>query len=98
MGWRAGDCIVAVGPGLVATQEAMLAAIGAAKEALKTNGTPIRFLVERLGSKPAGPKRGDLVFVSGRAARVQGIEPQTGAMTVQFQDDGSLARVAGGLR
>jgi len=92
LGWRLGDCILAVGQGPVATQDEMLAAISQAKEALKNAGTPIRFIVERLGEKPAGPKRGDLVFVSGRAARIQSLEPATGTMIVKFQDDGSVAR------
>jgi len=53
LGFRLGDCIVGVGAGLVRSQEDMLAAIGAAKDALKSGGTPIRFLVERLGAPPA---------------------------------------------
>lgn len=95
LGWRLGDCIVAVGPGVVATQDGMLAAIARAKEALKAEGTPIRFIVERLGDRPAGPKKGDLVFVGGRAARIVSRDAHSGKMNVQFQDDGSVAQVPG---
>lgn len=52
LGWRIGDCIVGVGARLVPTQESMLVAIGDAKETLKADGSPIRFLVERLGPRP----------------------------------------------
>mmetsp|Transcript_165399 Transcript_165399/g.525631 ORF Transcript_165399/g.525631 Transcript_165399/m.525631 type:complete len:437 (+) Transcript_165399:2-1312(+) len=52
LGFRLGDCIMGVGAGLVHTQEEMLAAIAPAKEALKNNGNPVRFLVERMGPAP----------------------------------------------
>ncbi|CAE7615733.1 unnamed protein product [Symbiodinium pilosum] len=51
-GWRLGDCILAVGRQRVPTQEALLAGIASCKEALRTNGTPIEFLVERMGNRP----------------------------------------------
>lgn len=53
LGWRIGDCIIGVGEKPVASQEAMLAVIAEKKEALKCLGAPIRFLVERLGPRPA---------------------------------------------
>lgn len=53
LGFRLGDTILGVGKGLVNSQEDMLAAIGASKEALKSSGAPIHFLVERLGAPPA---------------------------------------------
>merc|ERR1711879_75710 len=93
VGWRLNDVIVGVGTKLVASQEEMLAAIAEGKEVLKSSGTPIRFLIERLGKKPEGKKKGDLVFVGGRAARVEGVQAQSGTMTVKFQDDGSVVRV-----
>jgi len=52
LGWRLGDCIVGVNTQQATSQEVMLAGIAQAKEALKQSGTPIRFLVERLGRKP----------------------------------------------
>lgn len=52
LGWILGDCIIGIGPLPFFTQDAMLAAIAEAKEALKTSGTPIRFLVERHGQRP----------------------------------------------
>jgi len=52
LGWRLGDCILGVNLQQATTQEVMLEAIGQAKETLKTNGAPIRFLVERLGARP----------------------------------------------
>lgn len=97
LGWRLGDCVVAVGAQVVRSQDEMLQAIGVGKEALKASGTALRFIVERLGEKPAGPKKGDLIFVSGRAARIAGFE-QGGSVVVQFQDDGSVARVPGNLK
>lgn len=95
LGWRLGDSIIAVGMAQVVTQEEMLAQIASAKEALKSEGTKIRFLVERLGARPAGPKPGQMISIQGRAAMVKGQDPQTGMMVVQFQDDGSMARVRG---
>lgn len=53
LGWRLGDCIIGVGTRLVTSQDDMLAAIGAGKEAMKTSGTALRFLVERNGPPPA---------------------------------------------
>eukprot|EP00933_Yihiella_yeosuensis_P061747 TRINITY_DN64586_c0_g1_i1.p1 TRINITY_DN64586_c0_g1~~TRINITY_DN64586_c0_g1_i1.p1 ORF type:complete len:440 (-),score=109.66 TRINITY_DN64586_c0_g1_i1:84-1403(-) len=93
LGWKLGDCIMGVNLVQVNTQDEMLAQIAQHKEALKTSGTPIRFLVERLGEKPsiASVKPGDLVRVRGRPARVQDI--QGNDFIVQFQDDGSMARV-----
>ncbi|CAE7263015.1 unnamed protein product [Symbiodinium sp. CCMP2592] len=52
LGWRLGDCILAVGRQRVPTQEALLAGISGCKEALRMNGTPIEFLVERMGARP----------------------------------------------
>ncbi|CAJ1378664.1 unnamed protein product [Effrenium voratum] len=52
-GWRLGDCLVVLGRQRVASQEALLAGIAAAKEALRSNGNPMEFLVERLGARPA---------------------------------------------
>jgi len=52
LGWQLGDCILGVNLQQTTSQEAMLACIGTAKEELRTRGTPIRFLVERLGAKP----------------------------------------------
>lgn len=52
LGWKLGDCILGVNLQQATTQETMLEAIGQAKETLKTNGAPIRFLVERLGARP----------------------------------------------
>mmetsp|Transcript_118031 Transcript_118031/g.252109 ORF Transcript_118031/g.252109 Transcript_118031/m.252109 type:complete len:472 (+) Transcript_118031:51-1466(+) len=94
LGWKLGDCVVGVGNGLVHSQDEMLAAISASKGALRETGVAIRFLVERLGPRPEGPKKGALIFVSGRAARVEAVDPQSGTMTVQFQDDGTRAQVA----
>lgn len=92
LGWKLGDCIIGVGPQPVATQDAMLAAIAVEKEALKSSGAQIRFLVERPGARPAaGINPGDIIRVNGRMARVQVSEPDS--LVVQFQDDGSLARV-----
>ncbi|CAE8637188.1 unnamed protein product [Polarella glacialis] len=93
LGWRLGDCIIGVGSQPVRSQDEMLTAIAEGKEALKANGTPIRFLVERLGPKPTTDSfvRGAMVTVNGRIARIQ--EVQDGAMVVQFQDDGTRARV-----
>eukprot|EP00929_Paragymnodinium_shiwhaense_P091089 TRINITY_DN5112_c0_g1_i1.p1 TRINITY_DN5112_c0_g1~~TRINITY_DN5112_c0_g1_i1.p1 ORF type:complete len:467 (-),score=141.00 TRINITY_DN5112_c0_g1_i1:399-1718(-) len=51
LGWKLGDCIIGVGSSLTASQDEMLAAIGAGKEAMKSSGTPLRFLVERLGER-----------------------------------------------
>lgn len=51
-GWRLGDCIQAVGRQRTPTQEVMLEKIAAFKEDLRTNGTPMEFLVERLGARP----------------------------------------------
>merc|ERR1712137_1307006 len=76
VGWRLNDVIVGVGTKLVSSQEEMLSAIGEGKEALKASGSPLRFLVERLGKKPDAKKKGDLVFVGGRAARVEGLQAQ----------------------
>jgi len=94
LGWHLGDCIVGVGAELVATQEELLAAIAANKGALKKHGTPIQFLVERLGAKPKAPKAGDVVRVQGRAATVQGSDARRGTMVVKFHDDGSMVRLA----
>jgi len=93
LGWHLGDCVAGIGDSLVATQEDMLAAIGTAKEALKSSGTPIRFLVERVGDRPLGPARGSLVFVNGRSARVQEVDAVSAQMTVRHEDDGALVRV-----
>eukprot|EP00448_Togula_jolla_P005947 CAMPEP_0170607924 /NCGR_PEP_ID=MMETSP0224-20130122/21311_1 /TAXON_ID=285029 /ORGANISM="Togula jolla, Strain CCCM 725" /LENGTH=469 /DNA_ID=CAMNT_0010933117 /DNA_START=46 /DNA_END=1455 /DNA_ORIENTATION=+ len=94
LGWKLGDCIIGVGNQQATSQDVMLASIGEGKEALKSQGTPLRFLVERMGPRPqeTGPKKGSLVFVNARAARIMEAGPG-GMMTVQFQDDGSLARV-----
>lgn len=94
-GWKLGDCIVGVGTTLVNTQDDMLAQIAVGKEALKNSGTPIRFLVERMGARPGqtAHKRGDMVTVGGRVARIQEIQPSTGTVIVQYQDDGSMAKV-----
>jgi len=51
-GWRLGDCILVVSRQRVETQEALLAGISSSKEALRMGGTPMEFLVERLGPKP----------------------------------------------
>ncbi|OLP93138.1 hypothetical protein AK812_SmicGene24978 [Symbiodinium microadriaticum] len=52
LGWRLGDCILAVGRQRVSTQEVLLTGISSCKEALRMNGTPIEFLVERMGARP----------------------------------------------
>lgn len=52
LGWVLGDHIIGVGAQQVSSQDSLLAAIGEAKEVLKNTGTPIRFLVERLGARP----------------------------------------------
>jgi len=51
VGWCLGDCILGVGSAPVNTQEELLNAIVRAKEAFKLQGTPLKFLVERLGPK-----------------------------------------------
>ncbi|CAL1143398.1 unnamed protein product [Cladocopium goreaui] len=51
-GWRLGDVIQAVARQRTPTQEVLLEKIGSFKEALRTNGTPMEFLVERLGARP----------------------------------------------
>jgi len=93
LGWRLGDCIVGLGTGPVKNQEELLAAISVAKEALKSKGIPMRFIVERLGTKPAGPKVGDTVLVQGRPGKIATIEPRTSSMTVRMQHDGSAVRI-----
>merc|ERR1719188_518441 len=91
MGWKLGDCIVGMRAGPVQTQEEMLAAIASEKENLKTNGTPIRFVVERMGPKPTSkaPKAnvGDLLSIQKRAAKVVQVDARTGDLICQFQDD-----------
>jgi hypothetical protein len=93
LGWKLGDCIAGVGQSEVSTQDDLLAAIAEGKVKLKTSGTPIRFLVERLGAKPAahGPAVGTLIFVEGRPARVKEVQEETAV--VEFQDDFSVQRV-----
>lgn len=94
LGWVLGDCILGVGQTPTHTQDDLLAQIAVTKEALKNSGTPIRFIVERLGPKPAvapGPLPGTLIFVGGRAARVR--ESDGNSAVVEFQDDHSVARV-----
>lgn len=107
IGWKLGDCIFGVGNQPVNTQEELLAVIAPAKEALKTFGQPIRFLVERLGPRPdpeqgassGAPPRaaahapGTRIFVNGRVARVQAQNPD-GTVTVRYEDDGSVDTVA----
>lgn len=107
IGWKLGDCIFGVGNQPVNTQEELLALIAPAKEALKTSGQPIRFLVERLGPRPdpeqgassGAPPRaaahapGTRIFVNGRVARVQAQNPD-GTVTVRYEDDGSVDTVA----
>jgi len=51
-GFHLGDCIIDVNDCVVQSQEELLEIIAAGKEALKTNGTPLRFRVERLGTFP----------------------------------------------
>jgi len=51
-GWRLGDVIQAVARQRTPTQDVLLEKIGTFKEALRTNGTPMEFLVERLGARP----------------------------------------------
>eukprot|EP00435_Cladocopium_sp_Y103_P005699 s849_g1.t2 len=51
-GWRLGDVIQAVARQRTPTQEVLLEKIGTFKEALRTNGSPMEFLVERLGARP----------------------------------------------
>jgi hypothetical protein len=95
MGWKLGDCIIGMRAGPVHTQEEMLAAIAAEKENLKNGGTPMRFVVERMGAKPKAPRAnaGDMISIQKRAARVVQVEAGTGALICQFQDDNSLVRV-----
>jgi len=93
LGWRLGDCIIGLGTGPVKNQEELLAAISVAKEALKAKGTPMRFIVERLGTKPAGPKVGDTVLVQGKPGKILSIDPRTNSMTVKLQHDGSMVRI-----
>lgn len=96
MGWKLGDCIIGMRAGPVQTQDEMLAAIASEKENLKNNGTPMRFVVERMGLKPAsasGGKVGSVVRVNGRAAQVVQVDAGTGDLICQFQDDKSFARV-----
>jgi len=93
LGWRLGDCIIGFGTGHVKTQEELLAAISVGKEAMKAKGTPMRFIVERLGTKPAGPKVGDTVLVQGKPGKIVTIDPRTSSMTVQLQHDGSVIRI-----
>merc|ERR1719188_1740025 len=98
MGWKLGDCIIGMRAGPVQTQDEMLAAIASEKENLKNSGTPMRFVVERMGPKPAssanGGKVGSVVRVNGRAAQVVQVDAGTGDLICQFQDDNSLVRVA----
>jgi len=93
LGWRLGDCIVGLGAGPVKSQEELLAAISVAKEALKARGAPMRFIVERLGAKPAGPKVGDTVLVQGNPAKIMTVDPRTSSMTVKLQHNGSVVRI-----
>jgi len=99
MGWKLGDCIIGMRAGPVQTQDEMLAAIASEKENLKNNGTPMRFVVERAGPKPAGQtsangaKVGSVVRVHGRAAHVVQVDAGTGDLICQFQDDKSFVRV-----
>lgn len=83
LGWKLGDCIAGVGMTHVTTQEDMLAAIGAGKEALKSSGAQLKFLVERMGPRPVQP--GSIINVQGKAAQVQGMNPD-GSLVVRFQD------------
>lgn len=97
MGWKLGDCIIGMRAGPVQTQEEMLAAIASEKENLKNSGTPIRFVVERMGPKPAGQaqkaKVGDTLSINNRAAKVVKVDVATGDLICQFQDDKGLVRV-----
>merc|ERR1712008_121895 len=93
LGWRMGDCIVGLGTGPVKNQDELLAAISVAKEALKAKGTPMRFIVERLGAKPTGPKVGDTVLVQGTPGKILTMDPRTSSMTVKLQHDGSVVRI-----
>lgn len=56
LGFRLGDAIMAVGARVVNTQEELLEAIVEAKDALKNNGSPVRFVVERLGPLPSAAR------------------------------------------
>merc|ERR550532_815859 len=94
LGWRLGDCIVGLGMGPVKNQDELLAAISLAKETLKAKGTPMRFIVERLGTKPAGPSVGDTVIVQGKPGKIMSMDPRTSSMTVKLQHDGSVVRIA----
>merc|ERR1712014_376796 len=68
---------VGLGTGPVKNQEELLVAISVAKEALKAKGTPMRFIVERLGTKPTGPKVGDTVLVQGKPGKITTMDPRT---------------------
>lgn len=92
LGWLVGDCILGVGDQVAGTQEALLAIIAEAKSVLRREGTPIRFVVQRMGERP-GPKLASLVFIDGRSARVKELDVSPGQMLVEFTEDGSVACV-----
>mmetsp|Transcript_22952 Transcript_22952/g.52610 ORF Transcript_22952/g.52610 Transcript_22952/m.52610 type:complete len:263 (+) Transcript_22952:66-854(+) len=108
-GWKKGDVIMAVNKTLVKQQDDMLVAIAEAKAALQGSGTPIKFIVERLGEKPgaaAGPGASSAAAAAAGAAkpkvgeliftggRAARVQAVEGdSLRVQFQDDGSVDKV-----
>lgn len=60
LGWKLGDTIVGMASGPVNSQEELLTRIGLAKHELKTNGVPMKFVVERIGRRPADPRFADV--------------------------------------
>ena len=56
VGWRLGDRIVALDSRPINNQYELLSAISLGKNALRTNGAPLKFTVERLGAEATGPQ------------------------------------------
>mmetsp|Transcript_17609 Transcript_17609/g.31826 ORF Transcript_17609/g.31826 Transcript_17609/m.31826 type:complete len:163 (+) Transcript_17609:66-554(+) len=81
-GWRKGDVIMAVNKTLVRQQDDMLAAIAVAKASLQESGTPIKFIVERIGEKPGSPSSaaGSGAAAAAAAAAATAKLPKVGEM------------------
>ena len=56
VGWRLGDRIVALDSRPINNQYELLSAISLGKNALRTNGAPMNFTIERLGAEATGPQ------------------------------------------
>ena len=54
VGWRLGDRIVALESRPINNQYELLSAISLGKKALRTNGAPTKFAVERAGANATG--------------------------------------------